>query len=222
VLAGNVIGITGIGLLCSLVTGGLLAWTLPMGYMAFCQYALLEAGTAPWTSPVRPPDDRGAWICAGASATQTGGWSTARTRRSWSGPLLPRWHLDRHRRGHRDRRRHHPRHLPIPEVRTYDGRGGGLADRTVGSPSMRNRKEHAMPERDGYLPGVPCWADTSQPGPDAAAAFYRGLFGWEAENTMPPGSEAKYLVARLRGGDVAAISSPPDGAQGPPACAATP
>jgi predicted enzyme related to lactoylglutathione lyase len=32
---------------------------------------------------------------------------------------------------------------------------------------------------------------------------------------MPPGSEAKYLVARLRGGDVAAISSPPDGAQGP-------
>ncbi len=40
-LARNVIGITGIGLLCSLVTGGLLAWTLPMGYMAFCQYALL-------------------------------------------------------------------------------------------------------------------------------------------------------------------------------------
>jgi predicted enzyme related to lactoylglutathione lyase len=82
---------------------------------------------------------------------------------------------------------------------------------------MHNRKEHAMPERDGYLPGVPCWVDSSQPDPDAAAAFYRGLFGWQTENTMPPGSEAKYLVARLRGGDVAAISSPPDGAQGPPA-----
>jgi hypothetical protein len=63
-LARNVIGITGIGLLCSLVTGGLLAWTLPMGYMAFCQYALLEAWRAPWTWPVRPPADRGAWICA--------------------------------------------------------------------------------------------------------------------------------------------------------------
>jgi hypothetical protein len=63
-LARNVIGITGIGLLCSLVTGGLLAWTLPMGYMVFCQYALLEAWTAPWTWPVRPPADRGAWICA--------------------------------------------------------------------------------------------------------------------------------------------------------------
>ncbi len=64
VLARNVIGIIGIGLLCSLVTGGLLAWTLPMGYMLFCQYALLEAWTAPWTWPVRPPPDRGAWICA--------------------------------------------------------------------------------------------------------------------------------------------------------------
>ncbi len=64
VLSRNVIGITGIGLLCSLVTGGLLAWTLPMGYVAFCQYALLEAWTSPWTWPTRPPTDRGAWICA--------------------------------------------------------------------------------------------------------------------------------------------------------------
>jgi hypothetical protein len=64
VVARNVIGITGTGLLCSLVTGGLLAWTLPMGYMAFCQYALLEGWTAPWTWPVRPPADRGAWIAA--------------------------------------------------------------------------------------------------------------------------------------------------------------
>jgi hypothetical protein len=67
VLARNVIGITGIGLLTSLVMGGLLAWTLPLGYMAFCQYALLEAWTTPWTWPVRPPADRGAWICACAA-----------------------------------------------------------------------------------------------------------------------------------------------------------
>lgn len=64
VLARNVIGFTGLGLACSLITGGLLAWTLPMGYMMFCQYALLQAWTAPWTWPVRPPADRGAWICA--------------------------------------------------------------------------------------------------------------------------------------------------------------
>jgi hypothetical protein len=66
VLARNVIGFTGLGLACSLITGGLLAWTLPLGYMAFCQYALLEAWTAPSTWPVRPPADPGAWICAGA------------------------------------------------------------------------------------------------------------------------------------------------------------
>ena len=71
-----------------------------------------------------------------------------------------------------------------------------------------------MPERDGYLPGVPCWVDTTQPDPDAAAAFYRELFGWETENMMPPGSGGKYLVARVHGGDVAAISSPPDRDQG--------
>ena len=66
VLARNVIGFTGLGLLCSLLTGGLLAWILPMGYMVFCQYALLAAWRAPWTWPARPPADTGAWICASA------------------------------------------------------------------------------------------------------------------------------------------------------------
>jgi len=63
-LARNVIGFTGLGLLCALVTGGLLAWTVPLGAMMFCQYALLEQWRAPWTWPVRPPADRGAWIAA--------------------------------------------------------------------------------------------------------------------------------------------------------------
>jgi uncharacterized protein len=66
-----------------------------------------------------------------------------------------------------------------------------------------------VPERDGYIPGVPCWVDTSQPDPEAAVAFYRGLFGWEFENVMPPGSDGKYFIARIRGGDVAAVTSPP-------------
>ncbi len=69
-----------------------------------------------------------------------------------------------------------------------------------------------MPERDGYIAGVPCWVDTSQPDPDAAAAFYGGLFGWEFEDAMPAGSEGRYLIARIRGGDVAAVSSQPEGA----------
>jgi predicted enzyme related to lactoylglutathione lyase len=69
-----------------------------------------------------------------------------------------------------------------------------------------------LPERDGYIPGVPCWVDTSQPDPDAAATFYGALFGWEFEDAMPAGSEGRYLIGRIRGGDVAAVSSPPAGA----------
>ena len=52
-----------------------------------------------------------------------------------------------------------------------------------------------MPERDGYIPGVPCWIDTSQPDPEAAVDFYSGLFGWEFEDVMPPGSPGKYFIA---------------------------
>src|SRR4051794_24020302 len=69
-----------------------------------------------------------------------------------------------------------------------------------------------MPERDGYIPGVPCWVDTSQPDPEAAVDFYAGLFGWEFEDAMPPGSDGKYFTARVRGGDVAAVASQPEGA----------
>jgi predicted enzyme related to lactoylglutathione lyase len=69
-----------------------------------------------------------------------------------------------------------------------------------------------MPERDGYIPGVPCWIDTSQPDPEAAVAFYGGLFGWEFEDVMPPESEGRYFMARLRGGNVAAVGSIPEGA----------
>jgi predicted enzyme related to lactoylglutathione lyase len=61
--------------------------------------------------------------------------------------------------------------------------------------------------RDGYPAGVPCWIDTTQPSPHAAAEFYRGLLGWELEDTLPPNSPGQYLLARLHGRDVAAISS---------------
>jgi uncharacterized protein len=69
-----------------------------------------------------------------------------------------------------------------------------------------------MPERDGYIPGVPCWVDTSQPDPEAAVEFYSGLFGWEFEDVMPPGSPGKYFSAQRRGGAVAAVGSIPEGA----------
>jgi len=69
-----------------------------------------------------------------------------------------------------------------------------------------------MPDRDGYIPGVPCWIDTSQPDPDAAVSFYSDLFGWEFEDVMPPDSEGKYFIARIRGRDVAAVGSIPEAA----------
>ena len=66
-------------------------------------------------------------------------------------------------------------------------------------------------ERDGYLPGIPCWVDTGQPDPEAAGAFYGGLFGWDVEETTPPGASERYFLCRLRGRDVAGIASQPEG-----------
>lgn len=72
-----------------------------------------------------------------------------------------------------------------------------------------------MSERDGYIPGVPCWVDTNQPDPQAAVRFYGDLFGWEFEDVMPDDVEGSYLIGRIRGGDVAAVAPVPPGA--PPA-----
>jgi predicted enzyme related to lactoylglutathione lyase len=72
-----------------------------------------------------------------------------------------------------------------------------------------------MPDRVGFPAGVPSWIDTTQPDPAAAASFYGPLFGWEFEERMPPASGGSYLMARLDGRDVAAISSQPPGS--PPA-----
>ena len=72
-----------------------------------------------------------------------------------------------------------------------------------------------MRKRDGYPPGVPCWIDTSQPDPQAAVVFYGGLLGWDFEDVMPRGAPGAYFIARLDGGDVAAVGSLPESA--PPA-----
>jgi predicted enzyme related to lactoylglutathione lyase len=54
--------------------------------------------------------------------------------------------------------------------------------------------------------------DTWQHDVDAAVAFYTELLGWQAEDTMPPGIPGRHFVCRLRGRDVAAIASRPEGA----------
>ena len=52
-----------------------------------------------------------------------------------------------------------------------------------------------MSERGGFQHGVPCWVDTWQA--EVPAAFYSGLFGWEAQ----VGDE--YTLFTHRGLDVA-------------------
>jgi len=83
-----------------------------------------------------------------------------------------------------------------------------------------------MPERDGYILGVPCWVDVSEPDPEAALDFYGGLFGWEFEDMMCPRSVDKYFIGRgqgpgssifdtsreLRSGDVAGVGTIPEAA----------
>jgi predicted enzyme related to lactoylglutathione lyase len=62
---------------------------------------------------------------------------------------------------------------------------------------------------------VPCWVETPQPDPGAAAEFYGELLGWTITNVG--GDDVPYLIASLDGRDVAAISRAQDGAAGGPA-----
>ena len=66
-----------------------------------------------------------------------------------------------------------------------------------------------MFERTSYPAGVPCWVETMQPDPEAAAAFYTELFGWKCENRMPDDAGGQYWIAQLHDLDVAAIGGPP-------------
>src|SRR5437588_12424733 len=74
-----------------------------------------------------------------------------------------------------------------------------------------------MSERDRYEFGVPCWVDTAQPDVDAAMDFYAELFGWEfaGPGEMPGDPPGRYYVARVRGRDVAGVSSMPAGGDAP-------
>lgn len=72
-----------------------------------------------------------------------------------------------------------------------------------------------MSELDRYIHGVPCWADTSEPDPEAGAKFYADLFGWETENVMPPDSPP-YVIGRIDGKDAGAVGAIPDNRPSPP------
>lgn len=56
-----------------------------------------------------------------------------------------------------------------------------------------------------YPHGVPSWIDTEQPDPEAAKAFYGGLFGWSFGDVSPEGAPF-YSIASLDGRDLAGLS----------------
>jgi len=62
----NLAGLTGTGLLSAAALGGAFGWTGPMAYWLIAETALAAGWTTPWAWPARPPDDRGAAICASA------------------------------------------------------------------------------------------------------------------------------------------------------------
>ncbi len=62
-----------------------------------------------------------------------------------------------------------------------------------------------MLERDGFIPGVPCWIDSGRQTPHSAVEFYGKLFGWEFTDIAPPEIPGQYLAARLDGKLVAAF-----------------
>jgi uncharacterized protein len=65
-----------------------------------------------------------------------------------------------------------------------------------------------MGERTQYAPGTFCWVDLATTDPDAAKAFYNGLFGWEAED-LPVEEGVYYSIQRVNGKQVAAIAAQP-------------
>ena len=61
-----------------------------------------------------------------------------------------------------------------------------------------------MVRRTGYQPGTPSWADVASPDPEAARAFYGGLFGWTGEPSPEPEAMG-YTVFMLADAAVAGL-----------------
>ncbi len=66
-----------------------------------------------------------------------------------------------------------------------------------------------------YAPGTPSWIDVSSPDPDAAAAFYTAVFGWEATEPGPVEETGGYRMFQRDGKSIAGLGPVQQGA--PPA-----
>ena len=69
-----------------------------------------------------------------------------------------------------------------------------------------------MAKRTSHPAGTPSYVDIGSPDPDATAAFYGALFGWQVNDLGP--DAGGYKMAQIDGDDVAGIG--PQQAPGPP------
>jgi uncharacterized protein len=72
-----------------------------------------------------------------------------------------------------------------------------------------------MSERTSYEPGTPCWIDLATPDQDAAAEFYRALFGWSVEEDENAEQTGGYRVATLRDKAIGGVMKPMQEGQPP-------
>ena len=63
-----------------------------------------------------------------------------------------------------------------------------------------------MADFDAHVPGTFCWPELSTTDQKAAAAFYRGLFGWDVDE-QPIGPTETYSMFQMRGRSVGAAYS---------------
>lgn len=61
-----------------------------------------------------------------------------------------------------------------------------------------------MPIVNAHAPGTFCWIELGTSDPNAARAFYTGLFGWEVDQ-VPMGSGEVYSIFKKDGADCAAM-----------------
>ena len=68
-----------------------------------------------------------------------------------------------------------------------------------------------MPDVDGFAPGTPSWVDLASPDPDASAAFYGALLGWEFQVSHP----TRYGKVQARNGGIpGGVGQAPRGERG--------
>jgi len=70
-----------------------------------------------------------------------------------------------------------------------------------------------MVRHTSYEPGTPSWADVASPDPEAARAFYRGLFGWTGEPAADPAAMGYTVFMR---GEAAVAGCGPNPGEAPP------